>query len=328
MNVRRWSEKLRARQFVESGDGSLDRESLDALVDAVLDREVPEGERERVESVIRENRMASERLDGTREALDTIRTPVRAPDLSASILDEVERRRGWLDRPTMRIVTVGRLAMAASFLLLITAAFVTERVAPEAVRLSETPAPVTQLLETSQAEATSSLRNVASVIDSLRSPKPTTSGADRAASAPFERKWTHRFTFQGESAVLFVTRGEGEARSVVRVGAASEGDCQKWKSKASCGDGDLKNVLCLERLDGGVEFVRRTSCEEKPSLRIMGMPARIIGNEEAGRFIVNFERKSGSARPTAVSLEIKRGRDQGESSASAPKREDVGDGAN
>jgi len=321
MNVGRWSDKQRVRRMlVPKLERALDQESIDSLVDAVLDREIEGADRERIESLIRQNREASQQLDQTQAALDAVRSPVRAPDLTASILDEVGRRRGWLDRPALRLVTVGRMAMAASFLLLVTAAFVTERVAPEAVRFSETPAPVTQLLETGHAEATNSLRNVARVFDSLKSPKPQACDQGKSSgTVTFCNKGDGKLTFTG-NAIVFVSEGAGHARSVVRLNRSGLEGCDS-QSGLKAG---IDDVICLKRLDGGMEFVRRTGREDA-TVRFASLP--MIPASGSGQLVVNFERRSGGEKePTAVFLKIERDGRAGESTTSAREREDAGDG--
>lgn len=140
----------------------------DELVDAYFDRELkPEDTRLFFES-IQSNDNARRRFESTQRALDSLRTPVDAPDLSQSILAEVGRRRGWLPSRLRRYVTFGRVSIAACFLLMLTGAFIVERESPGALQLEEPEAPLTHLVQASRDEAAMGLNQFTSALESVR----------------------------------------------------------------------------------------------------------------------------------------------------------------
>lgn len=159
------------------------------LVDAYFDGELAPDESRAFFEAIRSDDSARRDYEATQEALDALRAPVDAPDLSASILAEVGRRRGWLPTRLRQYVTFGRVSIAACLLLLLTGAFLVERESPGALTLSEPDAPLANLVETGRSEASVGFRQVSSAIESLRSGQ---------AARPADRD-TAEFTFSANA---------------------------------------------------------------------------------------------------------------------------------
>ncbi|TVQ33679.1 MAG: hypothetical protein EA376_01485 [Phycisphaeraceae bacterium] len=168
--------KLLARRNRDRAGAILDKldsadQNADALIDAYLDRELPPERSAELFKTLRSNRQAADRFDSMQKLVDDLRRPVEAPDLTASILSEVGRRRGWLPEPMRRAVTFGRLSAAACFLLLLGGLFVVDRIAPDSTPFPTGPEPITNLVSTGRAEAAAGIQNFAGVFDTLREPE-------------------------------------------------------------------------------------------------------------------------------------------------------------
>lgn len=150
---------------------------IDHLVDAFFDKELSGAE---LSGALKRDKPAAARFERIQSMLDDLRRPVRTRDFSASILAEVGRRRPWLPASMRRFVSVGRLAAAACFLLFVGGAFYAERIAPDTMRLTNEPAPLTELVSAGRADATSGIRTLAEAFESVRG---AACGAQRNAEA-------------------------------------------------------------------------------------------------------------------------------------------------
>lgn len=137
----------------------------DELIDAFFDREAGGAD---LSDALKRSAPAAGRVERIQSMLDELRRPTRSRDLSASILAEVGRRRPWLPASMRRFVTGGRLAAAACFLLFVGGAFYAQRIAPDSVRFTTEPAPLTDLVSAGRADAASGMRTLAAAIDCVR----------------------------------------------------------------------------------------------------------------------------------------------------------------
>ncbi len=71
-----------------------------------------------------------ERLDEAEGMIGQMRKPLRSPDMSDAILDAVDARKSFVATGTRRVLTVGRLAAAASVLLAVGGVILIERSHP------------------------------------------------------------------------------------------------------------------------------------------------------------------------------------------------------
>jgi hypothetical protein len=139
----------------------------EALVESLLDREIPVEDLASAEAAIESNTTARAKLDSYRKMLDSLRTPIETPDLTETILQEVGRRRRWLAPSWQRVVTSGRLALAASLLAACAVVLVVQRANPEAAIFADRATPLTDVVRSSTTEASAGLLSVGSVLPSL-----------------------------------------------------------------------------------------------------------------------------------------------------------------
>ncbi len=122
------------------------------LIDELLDGEVSRERSQELLGAIRRDAGASEELARTRIGIDRLREPIETPDLSEVILDRVHGRRRFLPGRSRRMVTAGRLAVAAGVVGAVGLASFVQRHAPQ-VNLGEQPATVSQLVEATEQTA-------------------------------------------------------------------------------------------------------------------------------------------------------------------------------
>lgn len=122
------------------------------MIDALLDGDLSDERSREVLHLIRHDAEACEDLARTRVAVDHLRAPIDVPDMSEAILGKVHARRRFLPRRSRRLVTAGRLAVAAGFIGAIGIASLVQRSVP-AVRLADEPTPVTRIVEAAAPKA-------------------------------------------------------------------------------------------------------------------------------------------------------------------------------
>ncbi|MBK7404020.1 MAG: hypothetical protein IPJ41_05175 [Phycisphaerales bacterium] len=121
----------------------------DRLIDALLDGDLSHSQAREALSSLHDDPRACQELGRLRFAVSKLRAPVDSPDLSESILSGVQSRRGFLQRKGRRMVTVGRVAVAAGVVAAVGLGSFVQRHAPE-WRLDEPqPAPVSMMVRSS-----------------------------------------------------------------------------------------------------------------------------------------------------------------------------------
>lgn len=166
----------------------------DELIDALLDGEDGSFDESAFRAAFRRDEQAQARLDSTQRALDALRaTPsgrddAPVPDLTASILGEVDRRRGLFGVRGLRLVAVARIAIAAAVLLAGIGLFVAHRMAPETVTLTPRVTPISDVVRSVPAESADAVSTFRTAADSLR--EAITQPVERAKrSAPCPKSW-------------------------------------------------------------------------------------------------------------------------------------------
>jgi negative regulator of sigma E activity len=81
-------------------------------------------------------------VDETEAMIGELRKPMRTPDLSSAILDAVDARKAFVASRTRRVVTLGRLAVAASVLLAVGGVVLVERLHPGITSFQAEPEPI------------------------------------------------------------------------------------------------------------------------------------------------------------------------------------------
>ncbi|MFN0133854.1 MAG: hypothetical protein ACKVW3_15165 [Phycisphaerales bacterium] len=121
------------------------------LVDAYFDRELDAAGRDDFFGRLRGDLAACEDVARTQRVVSALREPVEAPDLSQAIMAEVRRRRGFVPLRIRRVVSAGRLAVAATLLLALMGYGLARRWEPG---LSDTgPARMTNVVRSTEREA-------------------------------------------------------------------------------------------------------------------------------------------------------------------------------
>lgn len=173
----------------------------DHLVDQFFDGELSRNETSRLFSSLSADAEAARDLVRTQRAIDALRQPVRAPDLSRAILAKVNERRPLMTRRSVRRVHAGRLMGALAFVGVVAGAFLLQRFSPQVTRLgAEQPAPLANLsagFAEDTADALTTVRLTAQAIGTTAaSALPTPAATDatlRARLVPdVAFPWRHR----------------------------------------------------------------------------------------------------------------------------------------
>lgn len=140
----------------------------DELIDAMFDRELSPADQERLFKTLRRDLKRCEEVARTRRMLAMLREQPECPDFATRILGEVRARRGFLPQSLRRMVTGGRVAVAASLLLGVLTIALIERRWPGTTALTPEPRPVTDVIQAGGEDARTSMRQFASAVDELR----------------------------------------------------------------------------------------------------------------------------------------------------------------
>lgn len=132
-----------------TSDRGNNRAPSDRLIDELLDGGVSAERSQELLRAIRHDAKACEDLARARIGIELLREPVEAPDLSGQILGAVHARRRFLPGRSRRLVTGGRLAVAAGVVGAVGLASFVQRYVPE-VRLADGPAPVGRIVEATE----------------------------------------------------------------------------------------------------------------------------------------------------------------------------------
>lgn len=163
------------RDYTEFGFREL---GSDDALDRYLDREITrESAVFRAAFVKREFRT---QLDETEAAIGELRRPVRMPDLSANILEAVDARKAFVATRTRRVLTLGRLAVAASVLLAVGGVVLIERTHPGITALHTDPEPISGMV------SAASMANH----EPITRPTPSVVTGERTAAGSALMNWT------------------------------------------------------------------------------------------------------------------------------------------
>lgn len=140
----------------------------DELVDALLDGGLSHADARDAYDRLRRDPAACEDLARIRYTVARLAAPVETPDLTEAILHRVHDRRRFLPRRERRIVTVGRVAVAAGVVAAVGLASFIQRAVPQ-VNVAEAPAPVGRVVETTGLRADEQPRLMAETVETIRS---------------------------------------------------------------------------------------------------------------------------------------------------------------
>lgn len=149
----------------------IDDARLDALLNAFFDKELSAEDSGDLFKGLRANPAKAREFAATRRAVEDLRRPVAAPDLTNAILDAVHAKRPWLRDRDVWGVRIGRLGLVAALLLVLGGVLLQRRATPDAPVWNAGPAPLTEFVRIS-GEATLRTRESAeAAIASLNAPR-------------------------------------------------------------------------------------------------------------------------------------------------------------
>ncbi len=125
----------------------------DSLLDAYFNRTICAAGKSRLARLVASDPKTNAAFSDLDRALEGLRAPVRSPDLSASILGEVGRRRGWLGAGVQRLVSVGRLTLAALLLLGLGVGLAAKRWSPADAVFGSPATPIAAVTECAASDA-------------------------------------------------------------------------------------------------------------------------------------------------------------------------------
>ncbi len=140
-------------------------DDIHARLDAYFDGRLSADDRRDLFEAIRDDAAICEEVASTQRAISMLKQGVDAPDFSARILDEVDRRRGFLSSPIRRLVRASRLGVAACLLIGVLGVAVAQRIAPDAMTLRPEPRYISDVVDSSTASSQASLAGVSQLIE-------------------------------------------------------------------------------------------------------------------------------------------------------------------
>lgn len=149
------------------------------LVDAFFDRELDEGSRERFFQSLRADLPRCAEVAKTQRIVSMLREPIAAPDFTGRIMGELRDRRAFVPARARRMIVTGRWAAAACIAMGVLAVALTQRYAPDALRLVPQPKPVTQVITSGSSDAAQSAQRLADIISARVLPEAVAGGGGR-----------------------------------------------------------------------------------------------------------------------------------------------------
>lgn len=157
------SGKGRSPRNADCGEGGIPDELVDAFFDDRMDTRQTEVFFRRLQHRPDKAR----EVVGMQRALEALRRPVRSPDFSRSILNEVDRRRRWLHPGMLRRIGAARIAAAAALLLVVGGVYVAQRIAPDATRLTAREAPLGDFVQAVSVDAAGAFDSIPAHVTTL-----------------------------------------------------------------------------------------------------------------------------------------------------------------
>lgn len=125
----------------------------DSLIDAVLDGSVDDRTRREVSRALRHDASRQRDVMETMEAIEALRGPVECPDVSAEVLDTLDRRHRFIPARARRAMRNARLGVGLAALLALGTVAVSQRAFPRLVSLGTPATPVSDVARAIHADA-------------------------------------------------------------------------------------------------------------------------------------------------------------------------------
>jgi len=165
----------------------LSRPNPDRLVNRILDAE-SEGQLHEAKRLRHRGRAIDPRFDArlaaARAAAAELTLLPHSPDLSGSILDEVDRCRGFVTRAHRRRVTAWRAAILAGALATFAVAMVLQRFAPRNEPVFASSSPVSHFVDAGSADLSATVRSLGDALGAVRDGLVQPAAVLAAAPAP------------------------------------------------------------------------------------------------------------------------------------------------
>lgn len=125
----------------------------DSLIDAVLDGSVDDQTRREVSRALRHDPTRQRDLHETIEAIDALNAPIECPDLSAHVLQTLDRKHRFLPTRARRAMQRYRLGIGLAALLALGTVAIGQRAMPRLASISTPQTPVADVAQAFHADA-------------------------------------------------------------------------------------------------------------------------------------------------------------------------------
>ena len=117
----------------------------ESLIDAAMDGELDPQIQKEIGSALQYDPIRRQEFHDTRDAINALRMPIDAPDLSDRVLARAHRHRRFIPRKLRQQVRAGRVAMAALLLTTMLGVATLQRAYPRLTTLGAQPTPVANI---------------------------------------------------------------------------------------------------------------------------------------------------------------------------------------
>lgn len=150
----------------------------ESLIDSVLDGTVDERTKREVARALRHDPRRRQDVAETMEAISALRRlgPDECPDLSASVLATLDRRRGFLSARGRRFVKRARFGAVATMLVALVSVAGLQRGLPRLATLGDPPTPVNDVAQAVQSEAVQAADELRQSVRVMQASMPSLSG--------------------------------------------------------------------------------------------------------------------------------------------------------
>lgn len=143
------------------------RMNREDLFEAYFNRELSSQLQMELDELLERDAGAAQVFAQMKFASDALGQPISGPDNTNAILAEVGHRRGWIGARLQRFVSIGRLAIAATFLLTITATLAAKRFMPDAAIFPSQSTPLTDVADCAADDAQCGVNDFFEAVNSL-----------------------------------------------------------------------------------------------------------------------------------------------------------------
>jgi hypothetical protein len=221
-----------------------DRRELERLVDDLLDGELPRERSRAIFERLCDEPEAARELASTQRAIDALAEPVQTPDFVSGVIDEVQRRRGFVSARGRQRLWATRAAIAASIAMLAGAGFMVQRHWP-GIGGTDRAEPMTALAAGVSSDMQAAVDSASSRV--AEAPERLLDRAQRAMRGPSAQP--------GASLRAATNTGESHATVFTAEAAASERLARLERLRAFAHSGS-DAVVAMRSADEGAAYGR------------------------------------------------------------------------